>query len=77
MGARLEAIMQISTFTYKGQDIEVTLNNGFLAYALSYNGQSYGAKVKLPSRKTKDVVDHTFNLLLNAIETYEQLNENK
>lgn len=69
--------MKISTFTYKGQDIEVTLNNGFLAYTLSFDGKEYGAKVKLPSRKTKDVVDHTFNLLLNAIETYEQLNKNK
>ena len=69
--------MQISTFTYKGQDIEVTLMNGFLAYSFNYEGKDYGAKLKLPSKKTKDVVDHSFGLLLNAIETYEQLNKNK
>ena len=71
--ASLKAIMNILTFTYKGQDIDVTVNNGFVAYSFIQDGQSYGAKVKLPSRKTQDVVAITSNLIINAIETYEEL----
>jgi len=75
VGASLEA-MQIYTFTYKNQDIDLTVQNGFLAYSFVKEGQTHGAKVKLPSRKTADLVAHTFNLVLNALETIDKLNEN-
>jgi hypothetical protein len=69
--------MNILTFTYKGQDIDVTVNNGFVAYSFIQGGQSYGAKVQLPSRKTQDVVAITSNLIINAIETKEALCKQK
>ena len=65
--------MNISQFTYKDVTIDVTFNNGFLSYAFEYEGQPFGYKTKLASRKVMDVVNTTFVLILNAIETYENL----
>jgi hypothetical protein len=68
-----EAIMQISQFTYKDCPIELTVNNGFIAYTFTYNGKSYGVKNKIESKKVLNIASVAFNLALNAIETYEDL----
>lgn len=64
---------RISTFTLKGKDIDLLYNNGFLAYSFEHDGQSYGNKVKLESRKVVDVASATFLLLTNALDTREAL----
>lgn len=65
--------MHISQFSYKDVTIDVTYNNGFLSYAFEYEGQPYGYKTKLQGKKTMDVVNATFLLIISAMETYENL----
>lgn len=65
--------MNIHTFTLKGKDIEVTYNNGFLAYTFMFNDQPYGQKMKPESKKVLDIASCTYLLLINALETMEQL----
>lgn len=70
----------ISTFTYKGQDIDVTYRNSYLAYSFEKDGNAYGLKVKVTKRGVLDIASVTFQLILNAVETLEALekqNENK
>ena len=69
--------MKISTFTFKGQDIDMTYQNGFLAYSFKQGEETYGTKVRPLSRSVLDSASATFQLLINAIETMESLNENK
>lgn len=71
--------MNISTFTFKGIDIEVTYKKGTLAYVFAFNGENYGNALKPESKKTMDVANCCFLLLTNALESIEalQTNENK
>lgn len=65
--------MKISTFTYKGIDIEVTFNNGFLAYSFELEG-AHGYKMAVKPRATKmEIVNATALLIINAIETIETI----
>jgi len=65
--------MKISTFTHKGTDIEVTLNNGYLAYSFDLKGP-HGFKIQLKKRAAQmDIVNATSLLIINAIETIEAL----
>ena len=65
--------MNISQFTYKDVTIDVTFNNGFLAYTFAYNGKNYGVKLDVSGRKVLDITNVAFQLALNAIETYENI----
>ena len=69
--------MDISTFTLEGEEVGLTFTNGFLAYSLTYNGQPYGIKTKLKSRKVMDVAAATFLLLTNAADTIKALKDDK
>ena len=72
--------MKIHTFTLRGKDIDVTHNNGFLAYTFKENDKHYGQKIKLPSKSIMDVASATFLLIENALETIEAVkktNDNK
>ena len=77
MRASLEVIMQISQFTYKDIDVDLTFNNGFIAYTFEKNGDTYGGKVEPPSRKNIDLISYAFNLALNLLETYEAVCKQK
>ena len=69
--------MKISTFTLKDRDIDVTLRNKKLSYTFQHGGNNYGGAVVLESTKQMDVVNATFLLLINALETIEAIsNEN-
>lgn len=65
--------MNISQFTYKDITIDVTYNNGYLSYAFEYEGQTFGYKTKPQGKKTMDIVNATFLLLISALDTYENL----
>lgn len=64
--------MNVSVFTYKEHDIDVTLRNGYVAYTLHHGGEVYGIKIKV-GRKLDDVKNATAQLLLNAVETINEL----
>lgn len=65
--------MNISQFTYKDVTIDVTFNNGFLAYTFMYDGKTYGVKLDVSGRKVLDITNVAFQLAINAIETYENI----
>jgi len=67
----LKAIMQISTFTLNGLDIDVTYHNKSVAYTFERNGKHYGYKINLESKKIMDIVAATSLLLISALETKE------
>lgn len=65
---------EISTITLPiGVDADILVKNGKIGYTFSFNGANYGISIKPKSRKTKDVVDACLLLLINAEETYKEL----
>jgi hypothetical protein len=69
--------MQISQFTHGDVTIELTFHNGFLAWSFSYADQPYGAKLEVKSKKVIDIASIAAQLMINAIETYEDLRLSK
>jgi hypothetical protein len=67
---------KISTFTLKGQQVDMLYNKGKLAYTFEYEGKSYGQKVEVASRSVIDIASATFLLLENALETIEAVKLN-
>ena len=59
----------------QGIDIDILVKNGKIGYTFQWNGQNYGTSLKPKSRKTKDIVDACLLLLINAEETYKELNK--
>lgn len=62
---------KISQFTYKEQDFDILYDKGKLSYIFEAKGKRFGNMVKLKSRSVQDIVDATFNILINFIETKE------
>lgn len=63
--------MNISTHTYDGLDIEISYLKGKLTYTFELDGKKYGNAVVPRGKKVQDIVDASFQLFTNAIETYE------
>ena len=53
----------------------MTFRKGFIAYTFEKDGQSYGQKIKVPSRGVMDIVSVASLLIINAAETIEALNK--
>jgi len=70
-------MQKIYTFTLKGFEVDLLYRNGKLAYSFQKDGSTYGIKVELKSKSIMDIAGATFQLITNAIETIEKLNENK
>lgn len=65
---------EISTITLPiGVDADILFKNGKIGYSFSWNGESYGISIKPKSRKVKDIVDACLLLLINAEETFKEL----
>lgn len=63
---------QIHTFTIEDLNIDFLFQNGFLGYSFEYEGNPYGQKVRLKTRKVADVSAATFLLIENALATYKK-----
>ena len=61
----------ISTFTYKGQDVDVLYANGTLSYVFEVKGKRYGNAVKAEGKSIRDIMNATAVLVINYIETFE------
>jgi len=59
----------------EGFDIDVLTKNGKIGYTFKYNGQNYGTAVKPNSRKMADIASACLLLIINAQETYKELNK--
>lgn len=75
--ASLEAIMQISQFEFKDTDVDLTYQNGYIAYTFEKEGETYGGRVKPPSKKHMDLISYAFNLAINLLETHEAICKSK
>ena len=64
-------MIQIHTFTHKGQDIEVMYQKGKISYVFEVRGTRYGNAVKVEGRKTLGIITAVFALLINYLETKE------
>lgn len=64
---------KVFTFTHKGQDIDVLYNKGKIAYTFEVAGKKYGGAVKVEGRKQQDLINATFALLINYLETKEAI----
>lgn len=68
---------EISTITLPiGVDADILMKNGKIGYTFVWNGQNYGTSIKPKSKKVKDIVDACLLLLINAEETYRELQKN-
>jgi len=61
--------VEISTFTVDGQDVDVLFHKGKISYTFDLGSKKFGNAVQIKGRKTKDIIDATFCLLANFIET--------
>ncbi|NBW09211.1 MAG: hypothetical protein EBR82_14425 [Caulobacteraceae bacterium] len=64
---------KISTFSYKGKDIDMLYDKGNLAYTFEHEGKQYGYKVEVPSKSVLDIASTSFLLFINVVETLEAL----
>jgi len=71
-----EKSIQLSTFTFQGQDFDVLVNKGEISYIFEINGKRYGNKLRPKSRSTRDLTDALLNLLINFMDTYAQIKGN-
>lgn len=60
----------------QGFDIDILIKNGKIGYTFQFEGQNYGIAIKPKSRKVADVAVACLLLLINADETYKELNKN-
>lgn len=68
---------EVSTITLPiGIDADILVKNGKIGYTFQYNGQNYGTALKPKSKKVKDIVDACLLLIINAEETYKELQKN-
>lgn len=65
--------MKISTFTYDGVDINITLVKNVLEFTFVKNEQKYGQKLQIKGRSKMDVVDATANLVICAIDSIKSI----
>lgn len=65
--------MEIYTIIINGQSVDITLNNGLLAYTFEYNGERYGNAVKLESETSEHIITATAVLVSNAYDSITNL----
>lgn len=65
---------EIKTLTLsQGFDIDILFKNGKIGYTFVFNGQNYGTAIKPQSRKVADIAAACLLLIVNAEETYREL----
>ena len=73
----------ISQITYKGLEINFMDERNplddkcYIGYSFGYKGKNYGQKVALKRKGTKDIMETTLALFVNACESFEGLKKNK
>lgn len=76
-------LMQIYSFQIKDYDVDMTFNEGFVAYTFQRMNkktkemESYGIKVQPPSNDPIDMFAAAVQLTINAYETIEALDKPK
>lgn len=66
--------MEIFSFTIKDHQVDFTFKKGFIAYTFEHNGESYGGKIKVPSRGVMDIASA---VILATVSIYESVDNLK
>lgn len=66
----------ISVIPYKDIEINFMEEPGFVGYSFGFQGRNYGQKVPLDSKKRVDLINALGALIINAIESYENIKLN-
>jgi hypothetical protein len=61
--------VNISTFTLEGQDVDILFSKGKISYTFDIGSKKFGNAIQVKGRKTKDIIDAVFLLLVNFLET--------
>lgn len=70
-------LTHIHTVEIKGIPIDLYYRNGQIAYSFEHNGEHFGSKIKLNSRKVLDIVSATCLLFVNALDSAEAVGKLK
>lgn len=60
----------------QGFDIDILYKNGKIGYTFTWEGQPYGTAIKPQSKKVADIAAACLLLIINAGETYSELQKN-
>ena len=64
---------QFSQIIYKGLEINILVEPGFVGYAFHYEGNNYGSKLPIKTKKKQELLELSFALCVQAIMSYEEL----
>lgn len=64
---------KFSQIEYKGVDINILVEPGFLGYSFHYEGNNYGSKVPLKTKSRQELLENSFALCVQAILSFEEL----
>jgi hypothetical protein len=66
---------QFSQINYKGLDINILVEPGFVGYAFHYEGNNYGSKLPITTKKKQELLELCFTLCIQAIMSFEELSK--
>jgi len=64
---------KFSQINYKGLDINILVEPGFVGYSFHYEGNNYGSKLPILTKKKQELLELSFALCIQAILSYEEL----
>jgi len=67
--------MNITIITYRGQDIELETTKDEIKWTIQRGNKKYGKGAIIPSKKLEDIAGVMGTIVINAIETCEELDK--
>lgn len=62
-----------SQIKYKDLEINILVEPGFVGYSFHYEGNNYGSKLPITTKKKQELLELSFALCIQAILSYEEL----
>ena len=67
--------MNITIITYRGQDIELETTKDEIKWTIQRGNKKYGKGAIIPSKKMEDIAGVMGTIIINSIETIEELDK--
>jgi transketolase C-terminal domain/subunit len=67
--------MNITIITYRGEDIELTTTKDEIKWTIQRGNNKYGKGAIIPSKKLEDIAGVMGTIIINAIETIQELDK--
>lgn len=68
-----QLLPEFSQIRYKDLDINILVEPGWVGYAFHYEGNNYGSKLPVKTKKKQELLELSFALCIQAIQSYEEL----